>query len=193
MFRYFHLQNLHNTQNCSYFTKSSVEQTTTGVARERKWRRQVSEFGRGAFEGEHILLREQDRISRNTPPGIFSIHTQTEPRPFKIVSAYQNFSRTYQMFFLDLAKCNFLTTLWKFSQLCPSNTDFPKNIWPFFTKAAPLPMWFLQPWLSTTDDFYRNYQELDGGKMGTENNFVGHLPPPLALPLAPQLERGLGR
>ena len=135
-------------------------------------------------------MTEQDRISRNTPPGIFSIHTQTEffsrhfqifPRPFKIVSAYQNFSRTYQNFFLDLPKCNFLTTLWKFSQLCPSNAEFSKNTWPFFTKAAPLPMWLLQPWLSTTNDFYRNYQELDGGKMGAENNFGRTFPPPPTL------------
>ena len=62
--------------------------------------------------------------------------------------------------------------------IMPIQRRFSKNIWPFFTNVAPLPMWFLQPWLSTTNDFYRNYQELDGGKMGTENNFVGHFPPP---------------
>ena len=58
------------------------------------------------------------------------------------------------------------------------------NIWPFFTKVAPLPVWFLHPWLLATNGFYRNYQEVGaGGKMGrAENNLGGHLPP-----LAPSL------
>ena len=59
-----------------------------------------------------------------------------------------------------------------------------------FHKSRPSAMWFLQPWLSATNDFYRNYQELGGGgKMGgqkiilggAENN-LGEAFPPLAPP-----------
>ena len=62
------------------------------------------------------------------------------------------------------------------------------NIWSFFTKVAPLLVWFLHPWLSTTNGFYRiYYQELGGQNGGAENNLGrGHLPP-LAPPLAPPL------
>ena len=60
------------------------------------------------------------------------------------------------------------------------------NIWPFFTKVAPLPVWFLHPWFSATNGLYRNYQELGGAKLGGgggENNFGGAFaPPPLAPP-----------
>ena len=54
------------------------------------------------------------------------------------------------------------------------------NIWPFFTKVAPLLVWFLHPWLSTTNGFYRNYQELGGGKMGGQKIIWGgaFAPPP---------------
>ena len=64
------------------------------------------------------------------------------------------------------------------------------NIWPFFTKVAPLPVWFLHPWLSATNGFYRNYQEL-GGKMGGGQKIVlgggGGICPPPCPPLAPPL------
>ena len=56
------------------------------------------------------------------------------------------------------------------------------NIWPFFTKVAPLPVWFLHPWLSATNGFYRNYQELGGGKMGGQKIIPGGHLPPLAPP-----------
>ena len=46
-----------------------------------------------------------------------------------------------------------------------------------FHKRRPLPVWFLHPWLSATNGFYRNYQEL-GGKMGGQKIILaGHLPP----------------
>ena len=48
------------------------------------------------------------------------------------------------------------------------------NIWPFSTKVAPLPLWFLHQWLSATNGFYRNCQELGGA----ENNFGGAFAPP---------------
>ena len=60
------------------------------------------------------------------------------------------------------------------------------NIWPFFTKVAPLPVWFLHPWLSATNGFYRNYQQLGGGgKMGGQKIIWGggHLPPLAPPPL----------
>ena len=54
-----------------------------------------------------------------------------------------------------------------------------------FHKRRPLPVWFLHPWLSATNGFYRNYQELGGGAKwgGAENNFGGALGgPPLPPP-----------
>ena len=47
-------------------------------------------------------------------------------------------------------------------------------------------MWFLHPWLSATNGFYRNYQELGGQNGGAENNFGGAFAPPCP-PLAPPL------
>ena len=55
----------------------------------------------------------------------------------------------------------------------PIQLIFSNSIWPFFAKVAPLLLWFLQPWLSTTNDFYRNYQELGWA----ENNFGGAFAP----------------
>ena len=56
-----------------------------------------------------------------------------------------------------------------------------------FHKRRPLPVWFLHPWLSATNGFYRNYQEL-GGKMGGQKIILGgHLPPLGPPPLAPPL------
>ena len=50
-----------------------------------------------------------------------------------------------------------------------------------FHKRRPLPVWFLHPWLSATNGFYRNYQELGGQNGGAENNFGGAF----ALPCPP--------
>ena len=61
-----------------------------------------------------------------------------------------------------------------------------------FHKRCPLPVWFLHPWLSATNGFYRNYQELGGGKMGgAENNFGGAFAPPLAPPGAATAQQAL--
>ena len=53
-----------------------------------------------------------------------------------------------------------------------------------FHKRRPLPVWFLHPWLSATNGFYRNYQELGGGGQngGAENNFGGGICPSLPPP-----------
>ena len=53
-----------------------------------------------------------------------------------------------------------------------------------FHKRRPLPVWFLHPWLSATNGFYRNCQELGGGKMGGQKIILGGHLPPLAPPLA---------
>ena len=72
-------------------------------------------------------------------------------------------------------KMYFFNNISEFSQFFPIQLRFANNIRPFLTKVAPLPLWFLQPWLSTTNDFYRNYQELEVAKWGAENNLP--LPP----------------
>ena len=49
--------------------------------------------------------------------------------------------------------------------------------------VVPLPVWFLHPWLSATNGFYRNYQELGEQNGGAENNFGALAPPGAATEL----------
>ena len=53
-----------------------------------------------------------------------------------------------------------------------------------FHKSRPLPVWFLHPWLSATNGFYRNYQELGGGQNGGggQKIILGTFPPPPPCP-----------
>ena len=150
----------------------------------------------------------QDRISRNLPspslpkifdpldffPYIFSeIFSRTFlifSRPLKIVPAYQNFSRTYQKFFLDLPKIFprptknviFLATFHKFLQFCLSNSDV-LTTFGHFSQTSPLcrcgSYTHGSQRLMVSIEIIKNW----GAKMGGQkNNFGGHLPP-LAPPL----------
>ena len=83
---------------------------------------------------------------------------------------------------------NFFSNISYIFTILPIQLRCFNNIWPFFTKVAPLLVWFLHPWLSATNGFYRNYQELGGGQNGKRQKIIlgGHFPPPCP-PLAPPL------
>ena len=104
------------------------------------------------------------------------------------------FSRTFLIFFQTFKNCpglpkfftglpkifprptkNVILTFHKFLQFCLSNSDVSTTFGHFSQKLL---LWFLHPWLSATNGFYRNYQELGGGggKIG-KNNFGGISPP----------------
>ena len=145
----------------------------------------------------------QDRISRNLPspslPKIF------DPLDFFPYIFPEIFFRTFLIFFQTVKNCPglpkfftdlpkifprptknviFLATFHKFLQFCLSNSDVSTTFGHFFTKVAPLPVWFLHPWLSATNGFYRNYQELGGGGQNGGQKIIlgGYLPPPLDPP-----------
>ena len=127
----------------------------------------------GHLRGNTYLGGGGDRISQPPP---------TLPKflnPWIFFQDFQNLHFSRHNFFPDIS--NYFPDL-------PIQLRFSNNIWPFFTKVAPLPVWFLQPWPTTTNDFYRNYQELGEEQMEAENNFGGAFslccpPPPPAPPL----------
>ena len=148
----------------------------------------------------------QDRISRNLPspslpkfltPWIFSIHF------------FRNFSRTFLIFFQTFKNCPglpkfftdlpkifprptknviFLATFHKFLQFCLSNSDV-STTFGYFSQKSPLCRCgsYLHPWLSATNGFYRNDQELGRQNGGQKIILGGICPPPPLPPLATPL------
>ena len=161
-----------------------------------QWRRQVSEFGGGGHLRGNTHFGGKDIISQNVPspslpkfltPGFFFRNFFGNFFP-DISNFFQTFKNCPGLakFFTDLPKIFprptknviFLATFHKFLQFWLSNSDVSTTFGHFSTKVALLPVWFLHPWLSATNGFYRNYQKLGEQNGGAENNFGGgHLPP----------------
>ena len=163
-----------------------------------QWRRQVSEFGGGAFEGQHAFWGGQDRISRNLPspslpkfltPWIFSIHFFRNFFP-----AISNFFQTFKncpglpKFFTDQPKIFprptknviFLATFHKFLQFCLSNSDISTTFGHFSQKSSLCrcgSYTHASQRLMVSTEIIKNWGGGQNG--GAENNLGGgHLPPP---------------
>ena len=119
-----------------------------------------------------------------SPPGFFSKHFFRSFFP-DISNFFPDISKLFRptkIFSRPTKNVIFLAKFHKFLQFCLSNSDVSTTFGHFSQKS---PLWFLHPWLSATNGFYRNYQELGGGgKMrgGAENNFGGAFAPVLAPP-----------
>ena len=125
----------------------------------------------GGSKIEFHEISPPPRCQNFWPPGFFSIHFFR-----KFLIFFQTFKNCPGLpkFFTDLPKffpsptknVNFLATFHKFLQFCLSNSNVSTTFGHFSQKVVPLSVWILHPWLSATNGFYRNYQELGGGKMG---------------------------
>ena len=167
-----------------------------------QWRRQVSEFGGGAFEGQHAFWGGgQDRISRNLPSP--SLPKFLTPWIFFHTFFSEIFSRTFLIFFQTFKNCPglpkfftdlpkifpiptknviFLATFHKFLQFCLSNSDV-STTFGHFSEKSPLcrcgsythgsQRLVVSTELSTTGG---------GAKWGAENNLGGGAFAPLAPP-----------
>ena len=161
----------------------------------QQWQRQVSEFCERHLRDNTCFWEgkiEFHKIFPLPPPSPlprFPIHTQMNFFP-DISEIFPDLSKLFppnKIFHIPIkifsqTLQNLIineTTFRKFSQYCLQHIQlrFSNNIWPFFTKVVSLLLWFLQPWLSTTNDFYRNYQELGGGGVRSKKYFGGEFPP----------------
>ena len=151
---------------------------------------QVSEFG-GAFEEQHAFwggkiefheVSPPPRCQNFRPPEFFSIHFFRNffPDISNFFQTFKNCPGPPKIFLRPTKNVIFLATFHKFLHFCLSNSDI-STTFGHFSQTSPL--WFLHPWLSATNGFYRNYQELGGGQNGrAENNLGGGAFAPLAPP-----------